>query len=108
VTDLSDSIINPSKVISDQYRAMTILTVAGKVITGRIVGDDKEKIVVMTDPFDATKIVEIAKGDIDATTPSKVSLMPTGLIEKLNRDEVLDLLAYMLSRGNANDLIFRK
>jgi putative heme-binding domain-containing protein len=108
VTDLSDSIINPSKVISDQYRAMTILTVAGKVITGRIVGDDKDKIVVMTDPFDATKIVEIAKGDIDATTPSKVSLMPTGLIEKLNRDEVLDLLAYMLSRGNANDQIFRK
>jgi putative heme-binding domain-containing protein len=108
VTDLSDSIINPSKVISDQYRAMTILTVAGKVITGRIVVDDKDKIVVMTDPFDATKIVEIAKGDIDATTPSKVSLMPTGLIEKLNRDEVLDLLAYMLSRGNPEDQIFRK
>jgi hypothetical protein len=95
-------------VISDQYRATTILTAAGKVITGRIVGDDKEKLVVMTDPFDASKIVEIAKGDVESATPSKVSLMPTGLLDKLNRDEVLDLLAYLLSRGNPNDQIFGK
>ena len=52
--------------------------------------------------------MEIAKGDIESATPSKVSLMPTGLLDKLNRDEVLDLLAYLLSRGNPDDQIFRK
>jgi len=108
IADLGESLVTPSKVISDQYRATTILTAAGKVITGRIVGDDKEKLVVMTDPFDASKIVEIAKGDVESATPSKVSLMPTGLLDKLNRDEVLDLLAYLLSRGNPNDQIFGK
>lgn len=108
IADLGESLVAPSKVISDQYRASTVLTAAGKVVTGRIVGDDKEKIVVMTDPFDASKIVEIAKGDVEEVSPSKVSLMPTGLLDKLNRDELLDLLAYLLSRGNPNDQIFQK
>ena len=44
----------------------------------------------------------------EEVAPSKVSLMPTGLLDKLNRDEVLDLLAYLLSRGNPNDQIFQK
>ena len=89
---------------------LLVVATVGSVpeVGGRIVGDDKEKIVVMTDPFDANKIVEIAKGDVEEVTPSRVSLMPTGLLDKLNRDEVLDLLAYLLSRGNPNDQIFQK
>ena len=31
--------------------------------------------------------------------PSKVSMMPTGLLDTLTRDEILDLLAYMKSVG---------
>ena len=62
----------------------------------------------MTDPVEASKIGEIAKGEVEEVAPSKVSLMPTGLLDKLNRDEVLDLLAYLLSRGNPNDQIFQK
>jgi hypothetical protein len=30
------------------------------------------------------------------------------LLKPLNQDEVLDLLAYLLSRGNAQDAMFRK
>ncbi len=32
--------------------------------------------------------------------------MPANLLSTLNQTEVLDLLAYLLSRGNANDPMF--
>ena len=38
---------------------------------------------------------------------SKVSPMPEGLIYMLNKDEILDLMAYLLSRGDRNHKMFR-
>ncbi len=106
--DLSEALIDPSKVVSDQYRASVVVTVAGKVITGRIASEQDGKVTIITDPEDATKVVVLAKGDIDEVTPSKVSLMPKDLMNVLNKDEVLDLLAYLMSRGNPNDRLFAK
>lgn len=106
--DLTDAIVDPSKVISDQYKASVIETKDGKVITGRIVSESKETITVVTDPEVATKVTEIKKSDIETNEPSKVSLMPKDLLKTLNEDEVRDLLAYLLSRGNPNDAMFRK
>ncbi len=106
--DLLESIIDPSKVISDQYKASIIETKSGKVITGRILTEVDGKLTVLTDPVDHTKIVEIAKSDIEEMIPSPVSLMPKELLKPLNKDEVLDLLAYLLSRGNPNDASFAK
>jgi putative heme-binding domain-containing protein len=106
--DLAESLVDPNKVISDQYRGSTIETKDGKVISGRITNDADGKLTVVTDPEDATKVVEIAKGDVDAVEPSKVSLMPDKLLDVLSEQEVLDLLAYMMSRGNPDDPMFAK
>jgi len=35
-------------------------------------------------------------------------MMPPGLINSLNQEELLDLIAYTLSGGNAEDKAFRK
>jgi putative heme-binding domain-containing protein len=106
--DLTDAIVDPSKVISDQYKASVIETKDGKVITGRIVSESKDSITVVTDPENATKVAEIKKSDIEQMEPSKVSLMPKDLLKTLNETEVRDLLAYLLSRGNPNDAMFQK
>ena len=100
--------IDPSKVISDQYRATRILTVDGTVITGRVTADQDGKLTVLVDPEDASKVVELDKDEIEESTPSKISLMPNDLLNALNQDELLDLLAYLMSRGNPNDPIFAK
>ena len=39
---------------------------------------------------------------------SKISMMPPGLINLMKEDDVLDLLAYILSRGNKDDKMFKK
>ena len=106
--DMAEALIEPSKVVSDQYRAATILTTKGKVITGRILNSSDGNLTVLIDPVDATKVVEIPADEVDEVTPSKVSLMPKDLVDTLSADELLDLLAYLYSRGNPNDRMFSK
>jgi putative heme-binding domain-containing protein len=106
--DLCESIVEPSKVVSDQYRASVVTTESGKVYTGRIVNETKDKLTILLDPEDATKAAEIKKSDVEEVKPSLVSVMPEGLLKPLNEDEVLDLLAYLLSRGDPNNPMFRK
>ncbi|HZV05025.1 MAG TPA: c-type cytochrome [Gemmataceae bacterium] len=106
--DLCESIVEPSKVVSDQYRASVVTTESGKLYTGRIVTETSEKLTILLDPEDSTKIAEVKKSDIEEVKPSSVSLMPEGLLKPLNDNEVLDLLAYLLSRGDPNSPMFRK
>ena len=106
--DMLESIIVPSKVVSDQYRASIVTTNAGKVHTGRILNDADGKVTILTDPVDATKVVTIEKDDIDEVLPSPTSLMPAKLLNQLNREEVLDLLGFLMSRGNPADPVFAR
>jgi putative heme-binding domain-containing protein len=106
--DLVEAMVHPSTVVSDQYKASIVQTAQGKVFTGRIVSESPETITIVTDPEDATKFAEIKRSDIEEILPSNESLMPKGLLDQLNESEVLDLLAYTLSRGNKNDGRFKK
>ena len=106
--DLVEAIVHPSRVVSDQYKGSIVQTADGKAVSGRIIRESADAIVVITDPEDATKNVEIARSNIDEIVPATESLMPKGLLDQLNESEVLDLLAYTLSRGQANGPAFKK
>ncbi len=106
--DLLESIIEPSKVISDQYAAIVVTTLDGRTISGRIVNLAGDTISINTDMLDPNKLVGVNRNQIDTIGPSKISMMPDGLIDGLQRDEILDLVAYIYSRGDKNDKMFRK
>jgi putative heme-binding domain-containing protein len=106
--DLTEAIMDPSKVVSDQYRGVIVQTAQGKTYTGRIISDAPTSITMLVDPEDPSKIVTIEKKDIEANVPAPQSLMPKDLLKPLNETEVLDLLAYLLSRGNERDRMFKK
>lgn len=106
--DVTDSILDPSKVVSDLYRGVIIETADGKTYNGRIVSDAPDSLTVLTDPEDPSKLVTIKKKDIETKVQAPQSLMPKDLLKQLNQDEVLDLMAYLLSRGNPRDQIFKK
>ncbi len=106
--DLVEAITEPSKIISDQYKATTITTTSGKSISGRVVSDFGGKLLIVTDPEDASKSVEVLKDDIETQKASPTSLMPGSLLDTLNENEVLDLFAYMLSRGDSANAMFQK
>lgn len=106
--DVAEAIIDPSKVVSDQYKTTQIETKEGKSYTGRVVSVTNDTMSLLIDPEDSTKVVTVKKSDIEAQQLSPVSLMPKDLFKQLNQQEVLDLMAYLLSRGNPNDPMFRK
>ena len=108
VKDLAEAMVEPSKVVSDQYRASVVATTSGRVVTGRVVNETDKALVVVVDPEDSSKVAEIPKDQVEAVKPSLVSLMPENLLGTLGENEVLDLMAYLLSRGDEKDQMFRK
>ena len=97
----------PSKSVSDQYQAVTIATTDGRVVTGRIVNLNGDNIMVNTDMLDPNLMVNINRNQVEATKPSLVSMMPEGLLNTLTEDEILDLMAYVLSRGDRSAKMFK-
>ncbi len=106
--DVAEAIIDPSKVVSDQYKTTQVETKSGKSYTGRVVSLSNDSITLLIDPEDSTKLVTLKKTDIEEQHLSPISLMPKDLLKQLNENEVLDLMAYLLSRGNPGDAMFRK
>ncbi len=103
---LLQSIIHPSQVIDPKYCDTAYILNDGKVIVGRPIQVDANKIVVETNPL-TQATATIARASIEASQAASVSPMPTGLADVLTRDELLDLLAYLKSGGVATDPVFQ-
>jgi len=96
--DILESILEPSKVISEQYQNTMIMTTSGKILDGRVLEENAERIILQPNPLQPEKI-EIKKANIEKRAPSKISPMPVGLVNTFTKDEILDLLAYIESAG---------
>ncbi len=107
VRDLAESIVEPSKVISDQYAAVNIVTTDGKTVTGRIVNLSGDTIIVMPNMLDPNGLVHVDARKVESIETSKVSPMPDGLLDTFKEDEIADLVAYLLSGGNRKHKLFQ-
>jgi putative heme-binding domain-containing protein len=105
--DLLESIMKPSKVISDQYADHRIVTKGNNVIVGSIAQEDADKLVIRTNPLAPTSTETVLKKDIARRGLSKTSSMPEGLLSILTEDEIMDLLAYLKAAGKKEDPAFK-
>jgi putative heme-binding domain-containing protein len=97
--DLLDNILNPEKVINEQYGLLIYSMKNGKTITGRTVNMAGDTMMVATNPNDpGGSEVRFLKSELESIAPAKSSHMPAGLLDTLTREEVFDLLAYILRR----------
>ena len=92
--EMLESLIEPSKVVSDQFQNTIVELTSGQTRVGRIVERGKDKIVISTDPLAGDR-EEILRSQIETMRPSPISPMPAGLLNILTLDEILDLLAYL-------------
>ena len=106
--DLLDQVINPSKVINEQFSAITVATEDGAVHTGVVVNLNGNRLTLNTDLTDPNKRVNIDRNTIDRLAVSKTSPMPVGLFNRMKKEEVLDLIAYLISGGDSNHQFFKK
>jgi putative heme-binding domain-containing protein len=106
--DLLESIIEPSKEISDQYAAVIVETDDGRRVVGRIVNLSGDSIQINPDMLDPGRTIGVDRKRVESIETSKVSMMPEGLLDTLKEDEVLDLVGYLLSRGDRGNAMFKK
>ena len=104
--DLLENIIEPSLVISDQYGTEQLDLTDGGVAVGRVVGEENGELLLMSNPFMPDERVHVKLAQVKSRKPYPVSMMPPGLINSLNPDELMDLLAYILSGGSAASPMF--
>ena len=102
-----EALIEPSKVISEQYANTDITLKNGNFFTGRIVGDTDDKIILRPSML-APDTKEISKADIKTKETSKLSPMMPGLLNTLTKEEILDLLAYFQAAGKPEGAAFKK
>ena len=107
VRDLLESIVEPSKVVSDQYAAIVIQKKNGEIVSGRIGNLSGNSIHVVEDMFDPGRMTGVQREDIEKIEPSTVSMMPEGLLNTLKEEEIADLIAFLLSRGDPQSEMFR-
>ena len=106
--DLLDQVVNPSKVINDQFSAVTVVTDEGLVHTGVVVNLSGDRLTLNTDLTDPNKRVNVDRNSIEELIVSKTSPMPEGLFNRMTKDEILDLTAYLISGGDSNHEYFQK
>lgn len=106
--DLAENIVEPSKVISDQYPSHEIVKKDGSLAYGRIIGEENGQLLVIQNVMNPNQVSQIPLADVQSRKVSTTSLMPPSLINTLNADELLDLLAYLMSGGNPDDKAFAK
>ncbi len=92
--NLIESILYPSKAIADQFVNWNVETKKGVTITGLIVEEAPDHIVLR----DANaKDTRIDTKDIDTRTKNPNSLMPNDIVVYLSEDELTDVVEYLVT-----------
>ncbi len=107
IEDILKSICEPSATISDQYTASEVTLKDGSGLYGRIIFKNDQETAIATNPFNFGQLTNIPTENIKEIQPSSTSLMPPGMINGMNPEELQDLMAYLLSGGNRRHVVFK-
>ena len=94
--DVLESILWPSKIISDQYQSEMFELDDKTIVTGVIVRETPAAVLVRTSD-NPDKPVVLQKARITTRAASTVSLMPEGVLEGYSQEDIANLLAFVLA-----------
>ena len=103
-----ESILKPNLVVSDQFEQHELKMKNGSVVMGRIVVDEKEEYSLVQSGFEPLKLKKVKKAEVASKKGSKLSMMPPGLVNSMNADELKDLIAYFVSQGNNRHPVYKR
>jgi putative membrane-bound dehydrogenase-like protein len=90
---LLENILNPSAVVPDAYRSSTVTLKDDQVLTGVILTRSNESLVMQTLAEKRT----IPASNVQEVEHSNQSMMPEGLLDSLDEQQLLNLFAYLMS-----------
>lgn len=101
-----EQILEPSKVVDEKFRARSFELGDENTAVGIVLAEDAESVTLQTGPS-AALIQKIKKVSIKSRATQEGSLMPAGLLNLINKPQILDLLAFLLAEGNADHRAFK-
>jgi putative heme-binding domain-containing protein len=91
---LLQNIVDPSAIIREGYQQYVVATTDGRVLSGLLVENSGGKVTVL----DAKGVrTPLRESDVETTRRADSSLMPEGLLDVLNDQELRDFFAYLRS-----------
>lgn len=87
-------ILDPSHRIDDKYAVHLILDLDDRTYSGLVVSEDKEMVKLLENP-EAKEPTTILKDDIETMVKTSNSMMPKGLMDRFNKDEIFELLSFL-------------
>ena len=92
---LVSNIVDPSAVVSREFRMTIVRHTDGRVLNGLLVSQDDERVVLQT----VKEKLTIPRSEVEEQTLSTLSAMPDGLVQPLKPEQIRDLIAYLMSPG---------
>ena len=106
--DILVATLDPNATISDQYHATVLELKAGGSLVGKITDEDAQNYYLSQNPFAPADIKKVPKNTVSLKKNSDISIMMPGLVNRLNEEELKDLMAYLISGGNANHAVYKQ
>ena len=88
-----ENLIDPSAIVSREYRMQTITTTSGRIITGQVIAESENAVTIQT----VNDRLVVPLDEIEDHSTSPLSVMPEGLLQDLSSEQVRDLVAYLAS-----------
>jgi putative heme-binding domain-containing protein len=104
--DILYAVIEPSKDIADAYKQRTVIAQDGRSFTGMVSQIDGD-MQITENILDPDRKIIVSEDNVESIHESKVSPMPEGLLNTLNEEEIFDLIAYVISRNDPEDEMFK-
>jgi putative heme-binding domain-containing protein len=86
------NVLNPSGEIQEDYKLVVITTRDGRTYSGNVIAENDRQVTMRIVGKESSKI---NKSDIQSREVMPSSLMPVGILETIQENEVLDLVKYM-------------
>jgi putative heme-binding domain-containing protein len=89
--ELADSLVYPSKQVPDRFKAFELTLKDSTTLTGFITEQNTNMVTFV----ERDQVRQIPRANIASLTPQKNSLMPDKLVNRLTREELADLMAFL-------------
>ncbi|MGE0756114.1 MAG: PVC-type heme-binding CxxCH protein [Pirellulaceae bacterium] len=89
---LLENIIDPSATVTENFRMAIVLVADGRVLNG-ILAEQTDKTVTVVTP---TERIALSRDEIEEIRPANISIMPEGQLDVLHRDQVRDLIGFLM------------
>jgi putative membrane-bound dehydrogenase-like protein len=92
---LLENIVDPSASVAKDFMTEKFLLEGGRVVSGIVMDESEFAITIQT----ATERLVLPKKEVEERQPSKLSIMPEGLLENLSEEQICGLFSYLMERG---------